>query len=88
MGAVVRTQVYLPGETHRRLRREAKQAGISMTELVRRVLSGHVQGRRGVESVSKEAVLSFIALGRSGESKGSADHDRILDDALRAGTLR
>jgi hypothetical protein len=59
-----------------------------MTELVRRVLAGHVQGRRGVESVSKEDVLSFVALGRSGKSKGSTEHDRILDDALRAGTLR
>ena len=59
-----------------------------MTELVRRVLASHVQGRRGVEAVSKEAVLSFIALGRSGESKGAAQHDRVLDDALRAGTLR
>ena len=59
-----------------------------MTELVRRVLAGHVRGRRGVESISKDAVLSFVALGRSGESKGSAEHDRILDAALRASTLR
>ncbi len=59
-----------------------------MTELVRRVLSRHVQGHRGVEAISKETVLSFIALGRSGESRGSADHDQILDDALRAGPLR
>jgi hypothetical protein len=88
MAAIVRTQVYLPADTHRLLRREARQAGISMTELVRRVLAGHVQGRRGVESISKEAVLSFIALGRSGESKGATEHDRILDDAFRAGTLR
>jgi Antitoxin FitA-like, ribbon-helix-helix len=88
VSTIVRTQVYLPAETHRRLRREARQVGISMTELVRRVLAAHVQGRRGVESVSKEAVLSFIALGRSGESKGSAEHDRILDDALGGDALR
>lgn len=88
MAANLRTQVYLPADTHRLLRREARHAGISVTELVRRVLAEHVQGRRGVESVSKDAVLSFIALGRSGDSKGSAEHDRILDDALRAGTLR
>jgi hypothetical protein len=72
MAAVVRTQVYLPAGTHRLLRRQAREAGISMTELVRRVLGQHVQGRRGVESVSKEAVLAFVALGRSGVSTGSA----------------
>ena len=88
MAAIVRTQIYLPADTHRLLRREARHAGISMTELVRRVLAGHVQGRRGVDTISKEAVLSFIALGKSGASKGSAEHDRILDDAFRAGTLR
>ena len=88
MVTVVRTQVYLPAETHRRLRREAREARISMTELVRRVLAQHVQGRRGIESVSKEAVLAFVALGGSGESTGSTEHDRVLADALRAGTVR
>jgi hypothetical protein len=88
MAAIVRTQVYLPAETHRRLRREAREAHISMTELVRRVLAQHVQGRRGVESVSKEAVLAFVGLGRSGESTGSVEHDRVLADALRAGPVR
>ncbi len=88
MATVVRTQVYLPAETPRLLRREVREAGISMTEIVRRVLGQHEQGRRGVESVSKEAVLAFVALGRSGKSTGSAEHDRVLGDALRAGTVR
>jgi hypothetical protein len=88
MAAIVRTQVYLPAETHRLLRREARSAGVSMTELVRRVLARHVHAHHGVEAISKDAVLAFVALGRSGRSTGSATHDHVLDEALRAGSLR
>lgn len=59
-----------------------------MTELVRRIVADHVEGRRGLGSVSKDAVLSFVALGKSGRSDGSERHDAILDESLRAGSVR
>jgi hypothetical protein len=85
---MVRTQVYLPEADHRALRQTAEHEGISMTELVRRIVGAYVAGRRGAASFSKEAVMSFVALGRSGRADGSEQHDQALDEALRAGDLR
>jgi hypothetical protein len=85
---MVRARVYLPSSHHRALLREAKEAGVSMTEVVRRVAADHVEGRRGAASVSKEAVMRFVALGRSGSSDGSVRHDAVLDEAFRAEAVR
>ena len=85
---MVRTQIYLKSGQHRALRREAKRRGISMTELVRRIVAAHLCGRRGIASFPKEAVLSFVALGESGESDISERHDEALDEAFRAPSLR
>ena len=83
-----RTQIYLPRTHHQALQREARAAGISMTELVRRIVADHVEGRRGLGSVSKDAVLRFVALGKSGRSDGSERHDAILDESLRGRAVR
>lgn len=85
---MIRTQIYLSETDHRALRQTAESEGISMTELVRRIVGAYVAGRRGVASFSKEAVLSFVALGRSGRDDGSEQHDQVLDKAFRAGDLR
>jgi len=85
---MVRTQIYLLAGQHRALRREARREGISMTELVRRIVAAHFSGRRGIASFPKEAVLSFIALGRSGETDISERHDETLDEAFRDRALR
>ena len=85
---MIRTQIYLSEADHRALRQTADSEGISMTELVRRIVGAYVAGRRGVASFSKEAVLSFVALGRSERDDGSEHHDQALDEAFRAGDLR
>ena len=85
---MVRTQIYLPESDHRALRQAAKREGVSMTELVRRIVGEYTSGRRGVASFPKEAVLSFVALGRSGRDDISEQHDQALDEAYRSGTLR
>jgi hypothetical protein len=43
---MIRTQVYLSPAQHRALKREAKAAGISMTELVRQIVADRVEGRQ------------------------------------------
>ena len=85
---MVRTQIYLTPGQHRDLQREARKAGVSMTELMRRIVDEHLSGQRGVAVFQKDAVLSFVALGKSGETDVSAQHDDALDEAFRAGTLR
>lgn len=54
-----------------------------MTEIVRGILAEHFEGRRSGVSFSKEAVLSFIALGESGRADTSERHDEALAEALR-----
>ena len=85
---MVRTQIYLSPSQHRALKREAKAAGISMTELVRQIVAERVEGRRRVRVHDKEAVMRFVGLGDSGEANASEDHDRALDQAFRAGDIR
>ncbi|MBI5481020.1 MAG: hypothetical protein HY906_19335 [Deltaproteobacteria bacterium] len=85
---MTRTQVYLPPGHHRALRREARERGISLTELVRRLVADHVEARGGLPAVGKEAVLAFVALGHGGRADVSERHDEALDEALRAGAVR
>ena len=85
---MVRTQVYLTAKQHRALKREAARQGISMTELLRRLIDSQLSGRQGTRSFSKEAVMSFVGLGSSGQTDVSERHDAALDEALRDGSLR
>lgn len=85
---MVRTQMYLTPVQHRNLQREARKIGVSMTELMRRIVDEHLTGQRGVAVFQKDDVLSFVALGKSGETNVSEQHDEALDEAFRAGTIR
>lgn len=85
---MIRTQIYLSPAQHRALKREAKAAGISMTELVRRIVADRVEGRQSVHVHEKEEILRFVGLGDTGTGNTSEDHDHALDDAFRAGDLR
>ena len=84
----MRTQVYLTRQQHRALKQAAEREGVSMTELVRRMVDEHLLGRRGTARFRKEDVLSFVALGASGQTETSECHDEALDEALRGDTVR
>jgi hypothetical protein len=80
--------MYLSDKQHKALKREARRQGVSMTELLRRIVDEHLVRASGTRAFPKEAVLSFIGLGESGSSDTSERHDEALDEALREGTLR
>jgi Ribbon-helix-helix protein, copG family len=85
---MVRTQVYLTKRQHRALKKAAREEGLSMTEMLRRILDTHLEERSGLRSFKKEGVMSFIGLGSSGRRDIAANHDRALDEAARGGALR
>lgn len=85
---MIRTQVYFTPEQHRALRRAAAQERLPMTELLRRLVDREILGRREPLAFDKEAVLSLVGLGESGESRISAEHDTVLDEALGAEAVR
>jgi hypothetical protein len=75
--------VYLEREQHQALRAEAAREGISMAELLRRIVREHFNGRRGPQTVRRETYLKIVGLGASGRSDISARHDAYLAEALR-----
>lgn len=85
---MTRTQVYLTPKQHRALKKEAVHEGVSMTEVLRRIVDLHLLGRRRGRRPAKELILSFVGLGESGKADVSANHDKALDEALRAGSAR
>jgi hypothetical protein len=85
---MVRTQVYLTKQQHAALQRAAARERLSMTEMLRRLIDRDLLARSAGAAYRKEAVLSFIGLGESGDRHGSAQHDRHLDAALRDSDLR
>ncbi len=82
---MVRTQIYLTPTQHRALKKEAAREGVSMTEMLRRLIEVHLKGRRGVSTFQKDAVLSFIGQGSSGRRDTSEHHDEVLKAAFRDG---
>jgi hypothetical protein len=78
---VVRTQVTLDAEAHRRAKRRAADLGISLAEYVRRVVD------RDLGEVPRHADPSEIfGLFDSGSADVASAKDRYVDDAVR--TLR
>jgi hypothetical protein len=76
--------VYLEPGQHRALKAEATRLGVSLAELMRRVVGEHLQRQQGVlPPVPKSVYLKIIGLGSSGRSDVSERHDEYLGEALR-----
>jgi len=75
--AFKRTQIYLEPEQHRLLKREAEAKGISLAELLRQMVWEHLRSEP-----THEDFLSVVALGRSGKSNVSEEHDRYIAEGI------
>lgn len=76
----VRTQVYLEEEQHRHLQEEAQALSVPMTELLRRIIADHMRGLR--PSPSRQAFMSIVGLGASGENAIAEEHDHYLAEEI------
>ena len=84
---MVRTQIQLPEDEHRRLRRWARQRGISLSEAVRRCVAEQLT-QEGTSPTREERVQAALAVcgryaDRSAPSRVAMEHDRHLADAYR-----
>jgi len=81
---MVRTQIQLTEEQARRLRREARQQGISLAEAIRRCVDRSLAGERADRAKLYERAAALV--GRFADRKGARDlaraHDRYLDQAF------
>jgi len=78
-----RTQIYLDPEVHQRLKERAKEEGISLAELVRRMARDYLR-----KETSPKDYLAIVGLGQSGKTDISEKHDDYLAQALSNENLR
>lgn len=74
---MMRTQVSLDAELHRRAKNKAADLGISLAEYLRRLIAQDVNGLQGPADPS-----SVFNLFDSGLSDVSSRHDRYLSEAV------
>ena len=81
---MIRTQIQFPEPDWRRLRRLAREEGISVSELVRRSTERATRGAFTSRKASyeKAAALAGTFRDREAATDLSSDHDRYLDEAL------
>ena len=78
-----RTMVYLESEELEGLRSEAKAQGISLAELVRRLVRQHLSRHRSVTTPQPQVYLRIVGMGASGQGDISERHDFYLGEAIR-----
>jgi hypothetical protein len=76
---MVRTQISLPAEDHRRAKRRAAEQGVSLAEYVRRTLARDLG-----EPESRADPSGLFDLGDSGRADISSAKDREVAAAVRA----
>ena len=79
---VVRTQVTLDSDMHRRAKRRAAERGISFAEYIRQVVD------RDLGEQPKTDISAIFGIGDSGGSNVARYKDRYLDEAAWSEYLR
>ena len=84
---MVRTQVQLTPEQHRRLKRWAQQRGISLSEAVRRCVAQQLDAEQGAPDRAALVREAVQVAGTYQDPEGATDvareHDQHLYDAFR-----
>jgi hypothetical protein len=78
-----RTMVYLDSDQMRALKAWARSEGISLAELMRRIVKQELEGRRTLPPVPAQTYARLVALGSSGRSDVSDRHDAHLADVVQ-----
>lgn len=85
---MIRTQIQLPPEQHKALKRWADRLGISMAEAVRRCVTERLSQERAGTGHADRVREALAVVGkyrdRSGASRVAQDHDEHLADAYQS----
>lgn len=81
---MVRTQIQLTEQQARRLRRQARDRGVSLAEMVRRCVDRGLADDRSDRAALYERAAQLVGrlADRGGTRDISARHDRYLDEAF------
>ena len=84
---MVRTQIQLTEEQHRRLHRWARRLGISLAEAVRRCVSERLDREEAAPSYEDRVRAALSVAGKYADPEGHTrvgiEHDRYLEEAYR-----
>jgi len=81
--AFVKTPLYLTAKHRSFLKEEADRKGVSLADLLQKIVNDYIDHVR-----PKEDFLKIVALGRSSRNNISEDHDRHIANTLRAKHVR
>ncbi len=84
---MVRTQIQLTPDQHRRLKKWAQQRGISLSEAIRRFVAEGLDAEQAAPTRDALVREAMTAVGAYRDTSGATDvareHDRYLGDAYR-----
>ena len=84
---MVRTQIQLPEDQHRRLRRWARELGISLSEAVRRCVADRLASEDAMPAREARVRAALHVCGKYRDPKGTSrvalEHDAHLAEAYR-----
>jgi metal-responsive CopG/Arc/MetJ family transcriptional regulator len=85
---MVRTQIQLPEEQYRRLRKWSRRLGISLSEAVRRCIADHLAHEEAAPSREDRIRGALAVCGKYTDPEGASivaqEHDRHLAEAYRS----
>lgn len=79
---MIRTQIQLPEGQHRRLKAIAQQQGISLAELIRRLVDHGLRGGPADRAALYARAAALVGAFRAKEDDLSSRHDDHLEDAF------
>ena len=74
--------IYLEPQQSEALKARARAQGVSLAELIRRLVKEHLEEHQPLPPVSPAAYARIVALGSSGSPDISQRHDAYLAEAL------
>ena len=84
---MVRTQIQLPEDLYRNLKRWSRNLGISLSEAVRRCISERLEREKATPTRSQRIRAALAVCGKyadpDGPSRVAIDHDRHLAEAYK-----
>ena len=78
MSAMVRTQVYLPGDIYEELKRRSKSTGLAMAEQIRQALREYLDREEGVVLREDDPIWNIVGAASFGPDDVSIHHDKYL----------
>lgn len=90
-GRMVRTQIYLPGDVHEKLKARAERHGLTLALQIRAALEEYFNRLDAAEEGvlhADDPIFRFLGIGSGGTSDAAVEHDHYLYGSPKRGISR